>query len=276
MRSDNLILEAAIQYTTRGWPVLPIHSAQSGVCSCGNQGLCKSPGKHPRTAHGYLDSTTDPDTIRQWFERWRDLNIGVATGVRSGVFVLDVDYRHNGDESLQDLERLHGKLPSSVEALTGGGRHIYFQCSDDNLSCSNGEIAPGLDIKANGGYVVAPPSLHPSGKHYAWEASSHIEEVQVVSAPSWLLELAKTKQRLQRDWKAAFSEKIFEGKRNITVASLAGHLLRKSVDPYVVLELLFSWNKTHANPDMTDKEVFSIVQNIARRELVRRQGGRRG
>src|SRR2546428_410395 len=116
--------EAAIRYAKRGWRVLPLHSTmESGACSCGKLG-CPSVGKHPRTANGLFDATTELVAISRWFGRWPDANVGVLAGAESGLLVLDVDLRHGGDESLAELEREHGPLPDTVQAHTGGGgRH---------------------------------------------------------------------------------------------------------------------------------------------------------
>ena len=99
-----------------------------GECSCSNPD-CTSAGKHPRTAHGFLDATTDVNTVRAWWEDDFPLsNVGIRTGEESGLVVLDVDPRHEGDESLRQLEAKYEPLPETPTALSGGGgRHFYFQ-----------------------------------------------------------------------------------------------------------------------------------------------------
>ena len=86
------LLQAALDYAQDGWAVLPLQSVAQGTCSCGKDD-CSSPGKHPRTAHGVKDSTTDVSIIRQWWAKWPDANIGLATGKVSGRVVLDVDVK---------------------------------------------------------------------------------------------------------------------------------------------------------------------------------------
>src|SRR5262245_28545135 len=106
-QTSNLsMLDAALAYAHRGWSVLPVHTVTNGQCTCGNV-TCASPGKHPRTAHGVKDATSDEATIRQWWSQWPKANIGIATGAISGLVVLDIDPRHGGDESLQQLIQAH-------------------------------------------------------------------------------------------------------------------------------------------------------------------------
>jgi hypothetical protein len=102
----------------------------------------------------------------------RGANIGIATGATAGLIVLDEDPQKGGTESLAALEAKYGPLPSTVEALTGGdGRHLYLRHPGPGMEVpsSVGKLGPGLDIRADGGYVIAPPSTHRSGRSYEWE-----------------------------------------------------------------------------------------------------------
>jgi hypothetical protein len=166
--AQNDRLAAALDYASRGWPVEPLHTpTENGLCSCGKRN-CSSPGKHPRTLHGLKDASTDPDVITKWWEAWPEANVGVVTGKISGLVVLDVDPRASGDKSLAELEREHGSLPTTLEARTGGGgRHIVFAYPAGGVRTRIG-LMPGLDLKSDGGYFVAPPSLHASGGRYEW------------------------------------------------------------------------------------------------------------
>ena len=170
----SVMMEYALSYAVRGWRVLPLHAPLNGGCSC-RRPACSHPGKHPRTVHGLSDASTDPDTINQWWREWPDANIGIVTGPESGLVVLDVDPRHDGDKSLRDLESQHAPLAPTLEVQTGGGgRHLYFKYPEGaNLGNSSGTLGPGLDVKGSKGYVVAPPSLHASGKTYQWKDEHH-------------------------------------------------------------------------------------------------------
>jgi len=133
-------------------------------------------------------ATTDPATIRSWWRRYARPNIAMATGRPSGVVVLDIDPRHGGDESLLGLP----PLPETVECLTGGGgRHIYFAWPGFEVRCRPNAFGPGLDLKADGGYVLLPPSVHPSGRRYEWELSSHPDDTPIAPMPDWLLEMIR-------------------------------------------------------------------------------------
>lgn len=182
------LLEAALTYNARGWPVLPLHSVRSGRCTCGSPS-CKSPGKHPRTPHGLEDAQMDAEAIRSWWRVWPDANVGIRTGASAGIIVLDVDPRHGGDDSLANLVLEHGDLPATVEALTGGGgRHLVFAHPGGTVRNRAG-LRPGLDVRCDGGYIVAPPSSHISGGTYRWRTGHGPEEREPSAMPAWLLAL---------------------------------------------------------------------------------------
>ncbi len=218
------LLEAALSCARRGWHVVPLHTPAPDGCSCGRAD-CASPGKHPRTRHGLKDATTDEQAIREWWEASPLANIGVATGSESGLFVLDVDGRHGGDDSLAALRQEHGSFPTTVGALTGSGEHIYFAHPGTHVPTNAGKLGEGLDIRGDGGYVVVPPSLHSSGRLYAWEGSGDPEEVTLASAPPWLLELIATSSRQKAELGAvAPGAKIPVGRRREAWKTLAAQL----------------------------------------------------
>jgi hypothetical protein len=146
-----------------------------------------SVGKHPRTHHGLKEASRNPDRIWSWWRRWPEANVGIRTGQESGLVVLDLDFRHGGEASLEELEATYDRLPATLTAHSGGGgRHLYFQHPGGHISNSTQLSGfSGLDVRADGGYIVAPPSLHLSGQHYHWE-----EPMQPLAVlPSWLCEL---------------------------------------------------------------------------------------
>ena len=150
---------------------------------------CKPRGKEPLTKHGYKDAARDEAQIRQWWTKWPDANIGLATGRENGIAVIDVD-GPEGDKRLALLEEKFGGLPATSESSSGNGRHLWYALPDGcgPVPSSTGK---GLDIRGDGGYVIAPRSVHPNGKTYEWDERSpeHLAE-----APQWLLEAA-------RDWR---------------------------------------------------------------------------
>ncbi len=185
--SDAPCLRAALSYAERGWAVFPVHApTPEGRCTCqGRSKHCK-PGKHPRPRNGLNAATTDPERIRRWWRQWPDANVGIRTGSRSGVVVLDVDERHGGQESLAGMQARHGALPKTPTARTGNGQHWYFRCpADAPLRNSAGRIAQGLDLRAENGCVVAPPSIHATGCVYCWEVSP--DEQPLADLPLWCM-----------------------------------------------------------------------------------------
>jgi Bifunctional DNA primase/polymerase, N-terminal len=153
------LLAAALNYAARGWRVLPLHDVTPGVCSCRDGTACKTPGKHPRLKEWQRVASTDPGLIAGWWAGWPTANVGIATGRRSNLIVLDVDPRHGGDKQLQALIAEHEPLPDTVIVQTGGGGwHYYFACPPGDGAVDSGDIAEGLEIKAAGTFVVAPPS----------------------------------------------------------------------------------------------------------------------
>ncbi len=171
--SDSQMLDAALEYARLGWYVFPVHGIRDGRCSCGAD--CGSPGKHPRIKGWPNVATTDPQTIARWWRQWPYANIGCACGP-SGLLVLDVDPRHGGDKSLEHLEGLHRRFYQTRARTGGNGLHLFFKkpagVTVKSRPNALGNGYPGIDIRADGGFIVLPPSLHASGKRYDWEQGS--------------------------------------------------------------------------------------------------------
>jgi hypothetical protein len=166
------ISEAALRYALMGWPIVPLK------------------GKRPIPKDWPSKASTQEGTILNWLREFPEANIGIATGARAGFFVLDVD-GEAGEESLVKLQEQHGTLPTTLEGITGGGgRHILFQFpAGVELGNSNKALkAKKLDIRGNGGQIVAPPSIHPTtGVVYEWVSDP--ATTAIAAAPAWLIEL---------------------------------------------------------------------------------------
>jgi hypothetical protein len=176
------LLAAALEYAGLGWRVAPVWRVHNGVCACPKGKDCPSPAKHPRTRHGGTDATIDTKRIGSW--KWGTANIAVATGPESGLVVLDIDPRHDGDKTIRQLQQTLGRLPAGPMVKTGGGGwHMYFRHPGGRVPSRNG-VAPGIDIKADGGYVVAPPSIHTSGGTYTWHPGPELALPELPAA--WL------------------------------------------------------------------------------------------
>lgn len=161
-------IEFARHYVGQGWQVLPLHSIKDGnLCTCGDTG-CRSVAKHPLTKNGLLDASDLEEDIEQWWKEWPWANVGIRTGEESGVWVLDVDAKSGGLETLAKLELEHGRIAAPVVLTGSGGRHYYFAWDSIVEIRSHQGVAPGLDTRGTNGYVVAPPSIHESGNYYRW------------------------------------------------------------------------------------------------------------
>lgn len=180
---------AAFAYAGLGWAVVPVHTPVADGCSCGRAG-CPSPGKHPRVRwQAYAERRPRAEEVRGWWRRWPDANLAVVTGRVSGVAVLDVDPRSGGDAALAGFEARWGPLAPTAETLTGGGgRHLWLDVGGAALPSV--APAPGLELKAEGGAVVVPPSLHASGRRYAWREGRSPWETPPAPLPGWLASLA--------------------------------------------------------------------------------------
>lgn len=159
-------LDAALAYAKQGRAVFLCHSIRGSRCTCSDPD-CESPGKHPRTKSGLKDATMDSAQIQKWWKRWPDANIAIVTGEVSGVYVIDVD-GEEGVQSLKELEESSGLLPPTLAVRTPRpGLHLYLRHPNVPVSQAVG-IAPHIDVRGDGGYVIAPPSSHVSGNTYLW------------------------------------------------------------------------------------------------------------
>jgi hypothetical protein len=251
------MIRAALRLAQRGLHVFP----------------CRPRDKRPATANGLKDATTDPAVIEQWWRQEPTRNIAVTTGAASRIFVVDVD-GFEAETELRKLEVAHGELPPSIESITARGRHVYFKWPVMPVRNSAGKIAPGIDVRGEGGYVLVPPSVHPSGRCYTWSVDS---ARTLADAPAWLLAKANGSSgngtaTAAAEWRELARDGVAEGARDCTATKLAGYLLRRHVDPIVTLELLQSWNATRCAPPLPETDIARIVDSIAGKELKRRFG----
>ena len=179
-------LEGALDLARLGLRIVPLHHIETDAsCFCREKRCVgKRRGKHPRECDWPEKATTDPDAIRRWFEKWPPANIGIATG--KGILVLDVDHGA-GDASLVQMQRDHNLLPETAQVRTGsGGRHYYFRVPEGVAILNTaGTIEPGIDIRAERGQAVAPPSRHYSGNPYRWVRRP---SEGIADCPDWLLQ----------------------------------------------------------------------------------------
>ncbi len=245
--------QVALDYLRRGWSVIPMRKRD----------------KRPALQWQDFQSVrASEQKVHDWFRRWPEDNVGIVTGAVSGLVVLDVDLRHGGEDSLKKLEREHQPLPRTLESITGGGgRHVYFAHPGGSVRNRVG-IAPGIDLRGDGGCIVAPPSVHPSGNHYQWVKGRGPGRVELAPLPHWLRQMVSNAEQRARHtlvyWRELLRAGVPEGERNNTIASITGHLLWHGVDPDVTLELMLGWNRIRCRPPLDDDEVVRTVQSITR------------
>jgi len=225
--TKNPLLVAALTYAEWGWSVLPLHTLTNGHCTCKDGPSCKSPGKHPVPRNGLKEATTAFSQIRQWWQMNPRWNIGIATGsVSGGLVVLDFDERHGGLDARQALT-----LPDTMMAVTGNGEHHYFY-SDTPIRNSAHKLAPGVDVRGEGGYVVAPPSLHHSGRKYEFVDGVPVAQLpddivtrltaQTVKPTSQPAPAANDDDLIVRD-ETLFDSVVTSG-RNVFLTSIGGRI----------------------------------------------------
>lgn len=254
--------DVAAKYARYGFAIFPAYTIEDGHCSCADS-RCTSPGKHPigsLVPHGVSDAMADDRAALEWWSVYHDANIGIATGDVSGIVVVDIDLA--GLDTLGNLERIHGDVPETWAAETGsGGMHLYYRMPRLDVRNSAGAVGPGIDIRGNGGYVIAPPSLHLSGRRYRWQDAWHPRKVQMAEAPDWLL-----KKMVPSGTKEAppLPQVLKEGTRNSWLASGAGTMRRRGFSEGAILAALKAENGARCKPPLEDDEVSKIARSIHR------------
>jgi len=236
-----------MDYCRFGWSVVPIEPR----------------GKESTVRwHTYQHRQPEMTEIGDWFNRWPGANLAIVTGIVSALVALDLDPRRCGESSLERLEQEHSSLPETVEAATGGGgRHIYF-AHPGGIVRERIDLAPGIDLHGDGGYLVAPPSVHASGESYRWVRSPEVFPLQPL--PNWLLNIPTTEQSEREDrpatWLDVVQAEVTGARRNDSLAILCGYLLRKGVAPSMALELLLCWNAARCRPPLDAGAVAQAVE----------------
>lgn len=200
---------------------------------------------------------------------WPDANVAVVTGAISGIVVIDVDPRHGGDESVRDLE-----ITPTTTALTGGGGCHYIYQHPGSTIPNGANLLPGIDVRGDGGYIIAPPSVHSSGRQYEWEGSYEPWVTAPVPLPEELLKQLQAwhpsfgdgTETPQFSWEEAEKQQVVEGDRNTQMTRLAGHLVGSGLDSMVVLDQCMKLNTRNYHPPLPAEEVMDIVRSIRGRE----------
>ncbi len=185
-RMDCPQLRAALEYAAMGWRVITVWGVtDGGICCCRDGERCTNAGKHPVGAKWTKRATDDTRAIKGW--EWESANVGIATGRESGLMVLDIDDKYGGTQSMIELQRTLGPIPRTLKVRTGGGWHLYFRHPGGRVKTTTGCLANGIDLRGDGGQVVAPPSRHASGIRYEWSPGRGARDGRLESLPeTWI------------------------------------------------------------------------------------------
>ncbi|WP_346961118.1 bifunctional DNA primase/polymerase [Faecalicatena contorta] len=256
------IRQYALAYARIGLAVFPVSS----------HGRTSEDYKRPMVKNGFHDATTDPDTINKWWERWPDANIGIVTGKPSGgVFVIDLDVKEeegvDGREAIREWEREHGKLPEEtmLSITGGGGYHIFFRSDGREIPCVRDlfKNKSGVDVRGDGGYIVAPPSLHFNGRHYEWELGPDDAVIEPADDLVYML-LDEGKKKEVGTFVSPGT--IEQGARDDTIFKLACSLQAKGLSDDAILAAAQAENKLKCRPPLDEKTVIQKVKSALKYE----------
>jgi putative DNA primase/helicase len=236
----NPLFDYALKYFSLGFSVLPL-----GV-----------KGKRAVVAwKKYETEKMNINDIDEWWSKWPDANIGIITGTINKLLVLDVD----GDEGRQSLKIASNNVPiNTVTARSSRGKHYYFR--EERAFSSYIGFLPGMDIRCEGALIVAPPSIHASGKVYEWERS--IFDYDLENTPAWLSEILIEKETEKKAKEEARLGGIPIGRRNAELTRISGILRNKGLSPEAVRDTISRINKTQCDEPLGQDEVDRITTNF--------------
>ena len=245
------LLDGALSLAARGYFVFPLRPRSKETFS-------KDDLSAPDGKGGFYVATTDAATIRAWWARWPDANIGIDCE-RSRLAVLDPDAE--GLDAWATLRQERGIDDQTITALTGGGgQHLYYRTADVRIpSDSTGKLGFGIHVKSAGGYVVAPPSIHPSGRPYQWEAGYSPDDREPLPLPDTLLRLLKEQTPNISEHRNGHEGMIKAGTRNTTLHQIGSAMrargaLLENIETALLLE-----NQARCKPPLPDYEVLRIA-----------------
>jgi hypothetical protein len=265
---------AALDYVERRLLPFPLHwMKEAGRCSCAKGAQCESPGKHPRIVEWQkIAAWGNAKMVGGWWRSWPLANVGLLTGEAPGLVVLDFDFPAGGEATLNEWRGRHGDgwLDTAAVRTGGGGIHLYYQYPEGlDIRNSVRKIGGGVDVRANGGYVAAPPSLHASGRRYEW-----LNDLEPAAMPDWLLKLlteesppaaapAGSKARSQGKSGAGIGLVITEGDRNETLFKIGCSMRGKGAGAAEIEAELSDINARQCSPPLPPAEVQKIARSCA-------------
>lgn len=228
------MINIALKYAKKGWYVLPIRYKE----------------KIPILKNWVEEATTDEETIKRWFSTPK--NIGVATGQKSGFWVLDVD-GEEGADSLRRLEVEHETLPDTITQITGSGGSHYLFRYDERITRGTPGIREGIDIRTDGNQIVVFPSIHPNGNRYEWEVNGVTE---IAKAPEWLIQEIFQQTKKER---ATIEADVAQGERNTKLYKVACKYINEGITGKALHGLIHSLNEERCKPPLPESEVDTII-----------------
>lgn len=249
------MLKHALAYLKRGWSVIPLKGPKADKP--------KSPALETWTKYQSKRASEAQATV--WFSS-NGHGLGVVTGRISNLVVLDVDSK----EGLEDARARYGLNPNSPNVVLtgGGGYHFYFKHPGNRpVPCRVG-FRPKMDIRADGGFVAAPGTVHESGKLYTWTGGDPPEYLPSVP-PRLLDDIYKAdndyreRQKLDTD--------IPDGQRDTELTSRVGRIVRHGMGYNDVVALALAMNSTHCKPPLSNRDVMKIVDSIFAREQAKKK-----
>ena len=252
--SENELLKAALEYAESGWAVFPCR-------------LDKTP--YVKWAS---EATTDEKTIKEWWLKWPKAGIAIVTGSKSKhLVIIDIDVKDGAADSFElggAAAWPKGSYETRRVKTGGGGIHLYFKTPTVMIRNSIGKLAKGVDIRGEGGYIIAPPTIHASGKKYEWVDTT--KPIMKISKEFSELIQAATDAKEERVIKDAVNSKddIPKGERNGTLAKMAGFIHRMGYKDEEVLDKIADINEERCKPPLEYQEVQKLVKSMCKYSLV--------
>ncbi len=231
------ILEESIKYLEKGFSVIPVNKNNKRPFIRWEEFQRRRPTK---------------EELNQWFLKFPDANIGIVTGKISGIAVVDFD----SQEAFADAQ-MNDRVPFTPTVKTGKGYHLYCTYTNGVRNFQKRAGLAGIDLRAEGGYVVAPPSMHNNGAQYRWLDKMSIDDISLAPLPEWLIANDVSEKAPMKD----LYKDVGEGERNSSLTRVVGGLIYNGLSFREVLAVADYVNSTY-NPPMDKREVFGIVKSV--------------
>lgn len=255
------VIQSAIEIANLGFYSHPVHCIVNGWCSCGDHS-CTKQGKHPKRRNWNHAATNDIKKLSSMFAT-NDSNLGIATGQKSKLVVIDVDPKNGGDDSYFEMIKKYGAIDEHtlVANTGGGGHHLYYHYDGNHIGNYHSTVfGRGIDVKGNNGYVIGAPSNHISGNEYYWRDGFYMP----AELPTDLEQVLLDSKSTQTDSKRYDKKDIFTGSRNISLAGKAGRYRAKGMEFDQLESQLLRDNRERCKPPLPEREVKTIAKSICR------------